>query len=316
MAEIISRNFYPEKEIMSESTYKLRFIETAEEFIEVENLQRLVWAGNETEVIPSHLLISSVRHGGICIGAFTGEDKLAGFVFGMPGFLESPTGIQLVHYSHLLGVHPAHRNEGLGFQLKRAQWQMVRKQGVDRITWTYDPLLSRNAQLNISKLGAVCNTYYINYYNELRDEMNVSLPTDRFEVDWWINTKRVSRHLSRQARQLLDLAHYLAAGAEIINPSGLDTDGLVYPTKVQYPFEIDIPDEAVQQYPALLLVEIPADYLEIKSKDLHLAIEWRFHTRDIFTRLFRLGYFVTDFVFLKGKNARSFYVLSHGEATL
>ncbi len=299
---------------MSDSRYQLRYLSEVEDFVKVENLQRVVWSGNETEVVPSHILISSVRHGAICIGAFHGEDELVGFVYGMPAIAETPNGPSLSHYSHMLGVHPDHRNQGLGYLLKRAQWQMVRKQGVERITWTYDPLLSRNAQLNISKLGAVCNTYYVNYYGELRDEMNTSIPTDRFEVDWWVNSKRVNRRLSRQARQKLDLAHYLAAGAEIINPSGLRLDGLSYPTRLQFDFEAA--EGKMGELPALVLVEIPADFLALKAKDLSLALEWRYHTREIFVGLFHLGYLVTDFVFLKGNYARSLYVLSHGEATL
>ncbi|MGB9521253.1 MAG: GNAT family N-acetyltransferase [Anaerolineales bacterium] len=299
---------------MSDNPYQLRFISSAEEFAKVEDLQRIVWSGNETEVVPSHILISSVRHGAICIGAFTDKDELVGFVFGLPAISESKTGQSLMHYSHMLGVHPLHRNKGLGYLLKRAQWQMVRKQGVERITWTYDPLLSRNAQLNIAKLGAVCNTYHPNYYGELRDDLNVGIPTDRFEVDWWVNSKRVNRRLSKQPRQQLDLAHYLAAGAEIINPSGLRPDGLVYPTQVQWPFEVQ--NDADSSLPTVFMVEIPADYLEIKEKDATLALNWRFHTREIFTRAFQLGYLVTDFVFLKGDYARGFYILSHGEATL
>jgi predicted GNAT superfamily acetyltransferase len=60
-----------------------------------------------------------------------------------------------------------YRDQGLGYKLKRAQWQMVRNQGLDRIIWTFDPLMSRNAYLNIHKLGAVCNTYLRNFYGEI-----------------------------------------------------------------------------------------------------------------------------------------------------
>jgi predicted GNAT superfamily acetyltransferase len=306
---------------MSQSTYQLRILTEAEDFLAVEELQRIVWPGNETEVIPTHLLISAVKHGGICIGAYTGgatDDKgqLVGFVFGLPAIYHTPDGPRLMHYSHMLGVHPDHRSEGLGFLLKRAQWQMVRKQGIDRITWTYDPLLSRNAHLNIAKLGAVCNTYHLDYYGVLRDGLNAGTPTDRFEVDWWVHSQRVNRRLSRQARQQLDLAHYLAAGAEIINPSGLRSDGLPVPRAIHFPFDVLDQPMPAEAYPGLLLVEIPSDYLQIKQLDRDLALEWRLHCRQIFPVLFQQGYFVTDFIYLKGHPARSLYVLSHGEHTL
>ena len=67
--------------------------------------------------------------------------------------------------------------------------------GIDLITWTYDPLLARNVQLNIAKLGAVCNTYLANLYGEMRDGLNAGLPSDRFQLDWWIATRRVADRL-------------------------------------------------------------------------------------------------------------------------
>lgn len=306
---------------MNHKTYPLRILSEPEDFFAVEELQRIVWSGNETEVVPAHLLISAVKHGGICIGAYMTdeeEDKgtLVGFVFGLPAIYHTPDGPRVMHYSHMLGVHPDHRSEGLGFLLKRAQWQMVRKQGIDRITWTYDPLLSRNAHLNIAKLGAVCNTYHIDYYGILRDGLNAGTPTDRFEVDWWVHSQRVNRRLSRQVRQQLDLAHYLAAGAEIINPSGLRSDALPYPGEIRFPFDIFALALPLEEYPGILLVEIPSDYSQIKQLDLNLALEWRMHSRQIFPVLFQHGYFVTDFIYIKEHPARSMYVLSHGEHTL
>ncbi len=81
---------------------------------------------------------------------------------------------------------------------------MVRHQGLSHITWTYDPLLSRNAQLNIAKLGAVCNTYLQAEYGTLRDGLNAGLPSDRFQVDWWLRSRRVERRLSRRSRADLE----------------------------------------------------------------------------------------------------------------
>ena len=194
--------------------WTVRILETPEEMAAVEELQRQVWPDNETEVVPAHMLIAASHNGGLVLGAYEGAPRtfaesgeqeqatgsnaarLIGFVFGFPGIYSTPDGPRLKHASHMLGVHPDYRNKGLGFALKRAQWQMVRRQGVDRITWTYDPLVSVNAYLNIARLGAVCNTYRRNVYGELRDGLNAGLPSDRFQVDWWVNTKRVNRRLS------------------------------------------------------------------------------------------------------------------------
>ncbi|HZD57629.1 MAG TPA: GNAT family N-acetyltransferase [Anaerolineales bacterium] len=300
------------------SAWTLRILDTHEDLEAVEELQRLVWPGSETEVVPVHMLIAVVHNGGLVIGAFNDEDpaELLGFVYGFPGLYFTPDGPRPMHCSHQLGVHPDYRNSGLGFALKRAQWQMVRHQGLDRVTWTYDPLLSRNAYLNIAKLGAVCNTYQRDVYGDLRDGLNRGLPTDRFVVDWWVNTKRVERRLSTKARPQLDLAHFLAAGAEIINPTKVGGDGWPKPVSAAIPAQLDRGEGMTHQDEnALLLVEIPADFLALKVANPELALDWRLHSRPLFENLFGQGYLVTDFVHLPGTHPRSFYVLSHGEST-
>lgn len=285
----------------------ISIMEHAEDMPAVEDLQRIVWPGSDAEIIPAHMLLASVHNGGLLLGAFI-ENKLAGFVYSFLGISDTAEGRHLKHHSQMLGVHPDYRLSGIGFALKRAQWQMVRRQGIERITWTYDPLLSRNAWLNITRLGAVCNTYYEDYYGELRDELNKGLPTDRFQVDWWLNTRRVNRRLSRQARAALDLAHYLSAEIPIVNPSTLNASGLPEPS-------IDVVLPKAGNGANLLLVEIPADFNGLKTTDNALALRWRLSTRSIFHELFNLGYLVTDFIHLPGIQQRSFYALSHGEAT-
>ena len=192
---------------------------------------------------------------------------------------------------------------------------MVRHQGIDRITWTYDPLLSRNAYLNISKLGAVCNTYKRDVYGILRDGLNYGVATDRFQVDWWTFSQRVNQRLSKNARGKLDLAHFLSAGAEIVNPTLINKDGLPLADFDQVE---EMKGNYLKQkgYPPLILIEIPAHFLELKTKDMEIAIMWRQFTRSLFEFYFQQGYLVTDFVHLAGKAARSFYILSDGNSTL
>lgn len=296
----------------------VRVLETPEEMLAVEALQRQVWTGAETEIVPVHMLVAAVHNGGLVIGAYDEEAKpeplLVGFVYGFPGLYTTPDGPRPKHCSHMLGVLPAYRDRGIGFLLKRAQWQLVRHQGLDRITWTFDPLLSRNAYLNITRLGAVCNTYVRAIYGELRDDINAGLPSDRLQVDWWVNSQRVNRRLSRRARPPLDLAHFLAAGAQVINPTRLEEDGLPRPG----PFS---KEGVLQSLPPggqrpIHLLEIPSDFPALKAANPVLALEWRLHIRQAFEDLFSQGYLVTDFVHLSGSHPRSFYVLSHGESTL
>jgi predicted GNAT superfamily acetyltransferase len=285
----------------------IKIIEDIDEMHQVEELQRLVWHESEIDIVPAHIINSAVHNGGLLLGAYV-EQELVGFVFGFPGVYSTPDGPRLKHYSSMLGVRNEISGQGLGFALKRAQWQMVRHQGIDRITWTYDPLLSRNAWLNITRLGSVCNTYLRNFYGKMDDNLNRGLPSDRFEVDWWVNSHRVNRRLSRRRRNYLNLTHFLAGGAPIINPAKMDASGIPYPTQRV--------DQNLSNAIPILLVEIPSDFQVIKMKDLQIALEWRMHTRVIFEELFKVGYLVTDFVRTSDHFPRSFYVLCHGDSTL
>ena len=315
--------------------YRIRILDTADEMAQVEDVQSIVWPGNKIEIVPAHLLLTAAHNGGLILGSFKLPDShmdnediweinkslipegssLVGFVFGFPGLFITNEGTKIKHCSHMMGVHPEHRNKSIGFFLKRAQWQMVRFQGIELITWTYDPLLSLNAHLNISRLGAVCKTYFKNIYGSLRDGLNIGLPTDRFQVDWWVNSQRVNHRLSKKPRKRLDLAHFLAAGAVIINPTHILEDGL--PRIDTESSEKKLEKELNSKVPRkILLIEIPADFLSLKTSDKSLALSWRMHTRFLFQQLFSHGYLITDFVYLPGTYPRSFYVAVFGESTL
>ena len=286
--------------------FEVRLLETPAEMLAAEELQAHVWSG--TRIVPAHLLVSIQASGGIILGAYSIE-RLIGFAFSFPGIAEQ-TG-QLKQMSHMLAVDPEFREAGVGFSLKRAQWQMARRQGIELITWTYDPLISRNAFLNLVKLGAISQIYIRDYYGELADELNQGLASDRFQVDWWLNSDRVNTRLGKQARGPLALQDVYSGGAKLLNESHLNKQALPVPAES---FEEIEPDLATR--PNLLLVEIPADFLALKEADLALANAWRNHTRDVFESLFALGYIASDFIHMRNEHARSFYLLSDGTATL
>lgn len=287
------------------SKHIIKLIETPEGLREVEELQRQVWQGSETDVVPMHLLITAVHNGGLVLGAFD-EEKIIGFVFGFTGLEKLTNDVRAKHCSHMMGIHPNYRDSGIGFALKRAQWQMVRHQGLDHITWTYDPLLSRNAYLNIAKLGAVCTTYRQSEYGEMRDGLNAGLPSDRFQVDWWINTRRVESRLGKRSRPTLKLSHVVRSGLRPFYSLQNLRGNLVKP-----------PEHVPAFNERLLLAEIPSDFIDLKSQDFALARDWRFFSRELFETAFEKHYIVTDFIYDNtDKNSRGMYVLTHGESTL
>ncbi len=276
---------------------ELRILHTADEMAAVERSQGVIWGGGDLEVVPGHLLVTFAHNGGLVAGAFAG-DELAGFVFGFPGLDATTDPPRLKHCSHQLGVHPAYRSAGVGFALKRLQWEFVAGQGIERITWTYDPLLARNAQLNIAKLGAVCNTYIRDLYGEMQDGLNAGLPSDRFQVDLWVRSPRVTACMTGAVGPRPTVSDHLAAGAVFVNPPG--------PAGCPLPPD---PSWRTAATPDTWLLEIPADFLALKAADPDLALAWRLGTRAAFETLFGGGYIVSDFAYEPGTAPRAVYVL-------
>jgi predicted GNAT superfamily acetyltransferase len=286
----------------------IRTLRSHDEILAIEELQRLVWPSSETDIVPAHLCLTIAHNGGLVLGAFE-SDELVGFLL---GFLatdgESPPELamtSLKHCSHQMGVHPDHRNKSIGLRLKIAQREFVLGQGIRLVTWTYDPLLSVNAHLNIRRLGAVCQTYVRDTYGTMRDALNIGVASDRFQVDWWVTSHRVKVRIA-QSREPLKLSDYMSAEIQTLNTVISSSSGFLEPGE-----SINHPESS------LAMVEIPSNFHQIRSNDLSLATHWREHTRQVFEMAFKAGYIVTDFVFEKEKEEpRSFYVLSYGEATL
>lgn len=118
---------------------------------------------------------------------------MIGFLFAFPSHTRS------VQHSHRLAVHPACRGLGLGVKLKWYQRSWCLERDISMVRWTYDPLLSVNASLNISRLGATASTYHENYYGEMPG-INAGVPSDRLIAEWHLHEPRVQRR-SEGARE-------------------------------------------------------------------------------------------------------------------
>ena len=171
------------------TTIVIRDLEGLAEMREVEQLQREIWGVEDLEIYPTLALKPQQEVGAILIGAFA-DGRLVGFVFGFPGILEGET---IIH-SDMLGVLPAYRSHNLGYLLKCAQREAALARGVKRITWTFDPLQSRNAHLNFGKLGVIADRYYVDYYGTTSSFLH-RYGTDRLWVTWWIESERVQSRL-------------------------------------------------------------------------------------------------------------------------
>src|SRR5688572_8341712 len=180
--------------VASVSSINIREVESVAEIRQVEELQRIVWGIPDIEVVPLSQLMAARSSGGVLLGAFDGE-LMAGFAYGFVGLEHGRT----VHHSHMLAVRKEYRKHDLGFRLKAAQREYVLAQGIERMTWTFDPLQSLNAHFNFGKLGVVSNKYYINYYGEEAASFLHQNGTDRLWVTWLLKTERVIEKLKGNA---------------------------------------------------------------------------------------------------------------------
>jgi predicted GNAT superfamily acetyltransferase len=177
-----------------------------------------------------------------------------------------------------------YRDKNVGYLLKLAQREVVLKQGVTtHMTWTCDPLESRNANFNFHKLGATCNTYYVNLYGDMSG-INEGLPSDRFQADWFLDSERVKEQLQgfKSSASRDDTKIISANDNRPVEDWSLDTKEI--------------------------WLEIPSNFQALRVNDKDLALAWRMMTRAFFTEAFSRSYVVTDFIFEQG---RGYYVLEY-----
>ena len=283
----------------------IRPLTTLDEIDKAVALQRLIW-NDPTTIIYQHMLVSLIHNGGLLLGALK-DEQLIGFVMGYLGVesLESdrPAMANLKMVSQRMAVLPEYRDSGLGYALKIAQRDQAVKQGIRLITWTFDPLNSRNAHLNVRKLGCTVQKYEKDYYGTRPSPLVNLDQSDRLLADWRVTTQRVQQKLFGK-RSPLTLDQYLSAGTVmIVNPSTLGSDGLPHPGGPRSTTGL------------LALVEIPPRFDQILNADEGLARAWRAHGREVLTQAFQSNYIITDFVHVpyEGRE-RSFYVFSAAEA--
>jgi predicted GNAT superfamily acetyltransferase len=270
-------------------------ITAVEEIKKIPLVDSAIWRG---ETVPAHILTAIAANGGALLGAYI-DEKLIGFTLGWIGTTESAspplTAKHLKLVSHMTGVLPEYRDQKVGCHLKLAQREWALARGLELITWTYDPLESRNARLNVRLLGATCQTYLRNVYGEMEDQLNRGIASDRFQVDWRINTKHVQGRLDSE----VPLPTLSSASAPLLNPAVPDSDAIPHP-----------PEQWGNPSGERFLVEIPVNMQAIRQADIALGTAWREHTRTIFESAFADGYQVTDFIFERDSSPpRSFYLL-------
>jgi predicted GNAT superfamily acetyltransferase len=259
----------------------IRNLNTLTDFAAVVAMQRAIWGADYDDVVPLSIFAATLKRGGILLGS-ENEGGLTGFVFSFPGLKDEHP----MHWSHMLGVMPAHRRAGIGYRLKLAQREHVLRQGLDLIEWTFDPLLATNAALNVARLGATVEEYLENIYGESTSPLHRGVPTDRFVASWRIASDHVERRLA---------ADGLADGLIVARDAGVAAAPVVNETRLVGGFRVPPAEPHLDLDARRVQVEIPFDFDTMRTTQQDLALGWRMATRRIFTAYFSRGYRVVDF---------------------
>ncbi|WP_313891077.1 GNAT family N-acetyltransferase [Psychrobacillus sp.] len=249
-----------------EAKITIRSLKTNEEMRLIAGLERVIWG---SDPIPIHQTYTAVKNGGLMLGAFSGA-VIVGFSYSFPGIANG----KLHLCSHMLGIHPDYQQMGIGKSLKEEQLKCAKEMGYDLIRWTFDPLECRNAYLNVSKLFAVCDTYLENCYGEMEDGLNKGLPSDRFNIEWWITSVRVEEK-------------WVPKIAEYNRPFNISQSEKGNPLLLYSGETFLTNSEGIE-------VPIPQNFQGIKKNEPELALDWRMKTRAIFQSLFGAGYVLVN----------------------
>lgn len=257
----------------------------------VEELQKEVWGLPDLDVVPLTQLVAAKASGGLVIGAFD-RDILAGFAYGFAGYEEE----RVTHHSHMLAVRPGYRSFNIGYLLKLAQRKRVLEQGIERMTWTFDPLQSVNAYFNFNKLGVVSDRYFVNFYGEDAASFLHRNGTDRLWVTWLLS--------SRHVRERIDGS---IPAFEIGNISPSVEVGKDHAPRRRAFDEGSSDEQAV--------IEIPADINALEQESSEITSQWREATRSAFTEAFAAGYLINGFHRgNRGDQIVGRYLLQRGES--
>lgn len=236
-------------------------VRSLEDYTDLEQcvaLQRETWGEDCPEIVPPAVLLVAQKVGGLALGAFDQTGALVGTLFGITGVVDG----QPVHWSHMLAVRDTWRDRGIGQLLKAEQRRRVIAMGGHRIRWTFDPLVARNAHVNLHCLGAQVLEYVEDMYGASPLSVTDSvIGSDRLVVEWRLREAPIR-----------------APGAEAWPRITLQR-GL---------------DQALPDGPGVR-IEIPRDIQALKQAEPDRAVRWRRFTRRTLQHFLGQGYRVTDF---------------------
>lgn len=258
--------------------FVIRDLATHEDLLACVALQREVWGAEFEDCVPPALLKVTQRVGGLAAGAFDEDGALLGFVYGITGRTRG----RRVHWSHMLAVTPAARGIGIGRMLKEYQRRTVAEWGVEAIQWSFDPLVSRNAHLNLNNLGATVAEYVESMYPPMASKLHGTLPVDRLIVEWRTDgSPRAGGSPSAGEQAAKGRGDDRGSGVAVLDwrHDGLDTAALGRELNGA----------------RSVAITVPRDFEELVQSSPSAALEIRLRTRAFFSYCLEHGYRVDGF---------------------
>ena len=225
--------------------------------VDVMHLFSEVWRTSERDApVSSDLLLALGHSGGYVVGAYE-ADRMVGASMAFLGEHRSL-------HSHISGVRDTARGRNVGHALKLHQRAWALERGLGSVTWTFDPLVRRNAWFNLAKLAARGRQYLPDFYGPMRDGINRGEQSDRLLVRWDLTTEQVA---AASAGVWLSADEHLltAEGAAVVLDEGSDRG----------PVALRAPTGA-----RTLLVRVPVDIERLRAEDPAAARSWRGGLRD------------------------------------
>ena len=243
-----------------------------------------VWPTDEGTQITANLLQAMVHNGAYVSGVYI-DGQVVAAAFAFPG-IDSQKHLHL--HSHMAAVKEKYRNRNIGSALKWHQRAWALENGYETITWTFDPLVRRNARLNLVKLGVQVFEYFSDFYGDLPDALNAGDPTDRVIAKWSLLSDRV---VGAARNHNLEIA--------------LDSIPIALSNVFEEPARHEVSPAAEK-----IAIYLPTDIIEVRAADSGSALEWRLALRAELELRLKSGYFIEGFtkdgayIISKGKEAR------------
>jgi predicted GNAT superfamily acetyltransferase len=250
---------------------RVRELRELAELDEVYSLYDSIWRPDPSNPpVTTELLRALTKAGNYVGGAYDGDELIGACV----GFFSAPAEVSM--HSHVAGVSGSARGRNVGFALKLHQRAWALRRGVSSISWTFDPLIRRNAYFNVAKLAAQPTEYLTNFYGDMRDGINSGDDTDRLLVRWELDTPAVGAAAVRQA-VVVDVE--LMPGATVALACGAD----------------GWPAVGGPAGDGVVLVAVPPDVEGLRRTDPGAAKAWRAALREVLGGLLADGARVTGF---------------------